>query len=148
VRAGVNLLSSIIEHQSGRLNVRNRAVLGVYDRGYQNFVPGAVTTDKAGVALSAYNNATKRRNIFNQTDLIYLRSTGGIKHTFLAGIEVGRQLTNNFRNTGFLNNTATAITVSYDSPTINLPVTFRQSATDANNHLKTDPGCDLCSGSD
>src|SRR5258708_9957302 len=112
-------------------------MVGIYDRGYQNFVPGAVTTDKAGVALFGYNKATKRRNIFNQTDLTYLWSTGRIKHTFLAGTEVGRQLTANFRNTGFFNNTATSITVPYDSTVINTPMTFRQSATDANNHLTT-----------
>ncbi len=137
VRAGVDLLTSVIEHQSGRLNIRNRTMFGDYDRGYQNFVPGAVNGHKANVALSAYNNATKRRNFFNQTDLTYLWSTGRVKHTLLAGSEVGRQLTDNFRNTGFFSNTATSITVPYDNPTISLPVSFRQSATDANNHLKT-----------
>ena len=119
------------------LNVRNRTMFGAYDRGYQNFVPGAVTTNKTGVALSAYNNATKRRNIFNQTDLTYLWSTGRVKHTLLAGSEVGRQLTDNFRNTGFFSNTAISIAVPYDNPTISLPVTFRQSANDTDNHLKT-----------
>jgi catecholate siderophore receptor len=137
VRARVNLASSMIEHQSGRLNIRNRTMFGDYDRGYQNYVPGAVTKDKTRVALSAYNNATRRRNLFNQTDLTYLRSTGRIQHTLLAGAEVGRQLTNSFRNTGFFNNTATSISVPYDNPTIGTPVTFRQNATDANNHLKT-----------
>jgi catecholate siderophore receptor len=137
VRAGVNLLISIIEHQSGRLNIRSRTMFGDYDRGYQNFVPGAVSGDKAKVALSAYNNATKRRNIFNQTDLTYLWSTGRVKHTLLAGSEVGRQLTDNFRNTGFFSNTAISIAVPYDNPTISLPVTFRQSANDADNHLTT-----------
>jgi catecholate siderophore receptor len=137
VRARVNLASSMIEHQSGRLNIRNRTMFGDYDRGYQNFVPGAVTADKSRVALSAYNNATKRRNIFNQTDLTYIVSTGRIKHTLLGGAEFGRQLTDNFRNTGFFNNTATSITAPYANPTINTPVTFRQSVTDANNHLQT-----------
>ncbi|HEY6118303.1 MAG TPA: TonB-dependent receptor, partial [Pyrinomonadaceae bacterium] len=104
---------------------------------YQNFVPGAVNATETLVSLSVYNNATKRRNIFNQTDLTYALSTGHIKHTLLAGTELGRQLTNNFRNTGFFNNTATSIQVPFDNPTISTPVTFRQSATDANNHLKT-----------
>lgn len=137
VRARVDLVSSVVEHQSGRLNIRNRTMFGDYDRGYQNFVPGAVTADKTRVALSAYNNATRRRNIFNQIDLTYLRSTGRIKHTFLAGAEVGRQLTHNFRNTGFFNNIATSINVPYDNPAVSTPVTFRQNATDANNHLQT-----------
>ena len=35
-------------------------MFGGYDRGYQNFVPGAVTPDKGQVALTAYNNATQR----------------------------------------------------------------------------------------
>jgi catecholate siderophore receptor len=46
-------------------------------------------------------------------------------------------LTDNFRNTGFFNNSATSILVPYASPTISTPVTFRQSATDADNHLRT-----------
>ncbi len=46
-------------------------------------------------------------------------------------------LSDNFRNTGFFNNTSTSILVPYDNPKISTLVTFRQSATDANNHLKT-----------
>lgn len=137
VRAGVNLLTGAIEHQAGRLGIRNRTMYGDYDRFYQNYVPGAVTADKTKDALSAYNNATQRRNIFNQTDLTYALTAGRIRHTFLAGAEVGRQLTDNFRNTGYFNNTATSILVPFDRPTISTPVTFRQSATDANNHLRT-----------
>ncbi len=60
-----------------------------------------------------------------------------MKHTLLAGAEVGRQLTDNLRNTGFFNNTTTSIQVPYDNPLTDTPVTFRQSATDANNHLRT-----------
>jgi catecholate siderophore receptor len=112
-------------------------MFGDYDRFYQNYVPGAVTADKSQVALSSYNNATQRRNLFNQTDLTYIRSTGKIRHTLLAGSEVGRQLTDNFRNTGFFNNTAASIWAPYANPTISTPVTFRQNATDANNHLRT-----------
>ena len=55
----------------------------------------------------------------------------------LVGAEAGRQSTDNFRNTGFFNNTATSILVPFDRPTIATPVTFRQSATDADNHLVT-----------
>jgi catecholate siderophore receptor len=135
VRAGVHLASAGIEHQAGRSNIRNRTMFGDYDRFYQNFVPGAVTADKTKVALSAYNNATRRRNVFNQTDLTYSLSTGSIKHTVLAGTELGQQLTDNYRNTGFFNNTAISIQALLSDPVISTPVTFRQSATDANNHL-------------
>lgn len=137
VRSDVHLLSGAIEHQIGKLNIHNRTLFGDYDRFYQNYVPGATNAAKTLVALTAYNNATKRRNIFNQTDLTYAVSTGRVKHTLLGGVELGRQLTNNFRTTGFFNNTATSISVPYADPTISTPVTFRQSATDADNHLKT-----------
>jgi catecholate siderophore receptor len=137
VRARVDLASALLVRRIGGLTIRNRTLFGDYDRGYQNFVPGAVNATKTLVSLSAYNNATKRRNIFNQMDLTYALSTGRIKHTLLAGTEVGRQLTDNFRNTGFFNNTATTIQVPYVNPTIATTVTFRQSATDADNHLKT-----------
>ena len=90
--------------------------------------------------MTAYNNATDRTNVFNQTDLTYLASTGAIRHTLLVGAELGRQLTDNFRNTGFFNNTATSITVPLSATMITTPVTFRQSATDADNHLTTGLG--------
>jgi catecholate siderophore receptor len=138
VRADVNLASASIDHRRGALNIHNRTLAGGYDRGYQNYVPGAVTADKRQTALSAYNNATRRVNFFNQTDFSYAASSGQIRHTFLVGAEVGRQLTDNFRNTGYFNNTTTSVLVPYANPTIARPVTFRQSATDADNHVQTD----------
>ena len=136
VGARVNLGSAAVEYQAGRLNIRNRTLAGDYDRGYQNFVPGAVTADKTQVALSAYNNATRRRNVINQTDLTWSRATGTFRHTLLAGVEASYQPTDNFRNTGYFNNTATSILVPYANPVISTPVTFRQSATDADNHVE------------
>jgi catecholate siderophore receptor len=120
----------------GRFNLRNRTQFGDYDRSYQNYVAGAVTADKTRDSISAYNNATKRKNLFNQTDLTFSLTTGRVRHNFLFGTEAGRQLTDNFRNTGFFNNTATSILAPLNNPVIGTPVTFRQSATDADNHLK------------
>jgi catecholate siderophore receptor len=137
VRARVNLGSAAIERQAGRLTLRNRTLFGDYDRFYQNFVPGAVTADKARVALTAYNNATQRQNVFNQTDLVYAAATGPVRHTLLAGVELGRQVSDNFRRSGFFGDRAASISVPYASPTVDVPVTFRQSATDADNHVRT-----------
>jgi catecholate siderophore receptor len=137
VNAGVNLASASLDHQIGRLNIHNRTLFGDYDRYYQNYVPGAVSSDKARVLLSAYNNATQRRNLFNQTDITASLTTGRLKHVFLWGGELGRQKSHNFRNTGFFNNTTTTISVPYSAPTIDTPITFRQSATDANNRVRT-----------
>ena len=137
VRANVNLFSATLDRQFGGLNLHNRTTFGDYDRFYQNYVPGAVTADKTLVALTAYNNATTRRNLFSQTDLNYSLTTGRIKHNLLGGFELGNQRTRNFRNTGYFNNSATSIQVSYDNPTTSRPITFRPSTTDANNRLRT-----------
>jgi catecholate siderophore receptor len=137
VRATVNRLSGTVQHQFGRLMIANRTLFGDYNRGYQNYVPGVVNAAKTLLALSAYNNATKRTNLFNQTDFNYTISTGKLKHNLLMSAEVGLQATDNLRNTGFFNNTATSIQVAYDNPLTFTPVVFRQSATDANNHVKT-----------
>jgi len=135
VRAAVDLGSATVEHKAGRVTLRNRTLFGAYDRFYQNYVPGAVNAAKTLVQLTAYNNATRRDNLFNQTDAVVSLATGTVTHTLLAGVEVGNQDTDNFRRTGFFNDTATSIQVPYSAPTTATPVTFRQNATDADNHL-------------
>jgi catecholate siderophore receptor len=137
VRAGVNLGTASIERQVGKLLLRNRVQFGDYDRFYQNYVPGVLNASQTQVAITAYNNATHRQNVFNQTDVTFVATTGRIRHTLLGGAEFGLQLTDNFRNTGFFNNTATSFSAPFANPVINTPVTFRQSATDADNQLKT-----------
>ena len=137
VRAGVDLGSATVEHRAGGVTIRNQTLFGGYDRFYQNFVPGAVTADRRQVSLSSYNNATTRRNLFNQTDVTSVTSTGRFRHNLLAGTEAGGQLTDNFRNTGFFNNSATTLLVPFGTPTITTPVTFRPNGTDADNHLRT-----------
>jgi catecholate siderophore receptor len=137
VRSNVNLLSGTFDQQLGRLSIHNRTTYGDYDRGYQNYVPGATNAAKTFVTITAYNNATRRKNLFSQTDLTFGASTGRVRHRLLGGFELGRQLTDNFRNTGFFNDESTSVQVPFDNPTIGTPVTFRQSATDADNHLKT-----------
>ncbi|MCU1246386.1 MAG: TonB-dependent siderophore receptor, partial [Acidobacteria bacterium] len=137
VRAAVDLAAASIDHQAGPLSVRNHTLFGDYDRFYQNYVPGAATADRSSVILTAYNNATRRKNLFNQTDVTYIVGSGAVRQTLLGGVEVGRQLTDNFRNTGYFRNSTTSISVPYANPTISTPVTYRQSATDADNHLRT-----------
>ena len=83
------MASVTVEHRRGTLSLRNHTQLANYDRFYQNFVPGAVTANKAQVALTAYNNATERLNFFNQTDVTSRVETGQFRHTLLAGAEFG-----------------------------------------------------------
>ena len=136
VRALVNLGSAAVEHQAGRLTIRNVTHFAGYDRFYSNYVPGTVTADKSQVSISAYNNATQRLNAFNQTDVTFSTS----RQTLLFGAEAGRQNTDNLRNTGYFNNTATATLAPFATPTLSSPITYRQSATDANNHVNTNIG--------
>jgi len=136
VEAHVNIGTVNIEHRIGRAILRNRTLIGDYDRFYQNYVPGAASTDASLVTITAYNNATQRANVFNQTDLIVTAATGAVRHTALVGADFGRQQTDNFRNTGYFNNVATSVQAPFGAPTISTPVTFRQSVTDADNHLQ------------
>lgn len=140
VAASVNVAAATIERRIGGLTLRNHTHVANYDRSYQNFVPGAVTANMSQVTLTAYNNATNRTNVFNQTDASAAVHTGRFRHTLLAGVEFGRQSTDNFRNTGYFSNATTSILVPYQTPTTSTPVTFRQSATDADNHLTATVG--------
>ena len=135
VRANANLFTGSVDRLIGKLVLRNRTMYGDYDRFYQNYVPGASNSAGTLVTLTAYNNATQRRNLFNQTDLIYYFKTASIKHTLLGGFELGSQQTESFRNTGYFNNISTSTQVAFDEPTTSTQVTFRQSAADADNRV-------------
>jgi catecholate siderophore receptor len=136
--ATVDSFNAVLDHDfGGGVAVRNSSRYASYDKFYQNIFPGAVNAAGNQVAISAYNNATQRENVFNQTDLTFSLDTGPFKHKFLTGAEFGRQETDNFRNTGYFTDVganATSVNVSVGNPRYNGPVAFRQSATDANNN--------------
>ena len=137
--ATVNAVNAAVDHRLTRSVVlRNRTRYADYDKFYQNVFPGsAVSADGSTLSLSAYNNDTRRQNFFNQTDLNITASSGSIKHVLLAGAEFGHQVTNNFRNTGYftaLGPNVTSFAVPVNAPTVSVPVTYRQGATDADNH--------------
>ncbi|MBS1825100.1 MAG: TonB-dependent siderophore receptor [Acidobacteria bacterium] len=132
--ADVHLGSAVVERQFGaRLSLRNSTLFGAYDKFYQNVFPGAVTADLRQVSLSGYNTATQRGNVFNQTDANYVADTWLGRHTLLVGAEVGRQATDNFRQTAYFRGTATSINVPFANPVDFTPVVWRQAATDADN---------------
>ena len=136
VRARVNIGSALVERRFASTTLRNRTMVGGYDRFYQNFVPGAASPDRTQVTLTAYNNASNRTNFFNQSDVTVLASTGRVRHTLVGGLEIGRQVTDNFRQSGFFNDATPSLLVPFEQPTISTPVTFRQNATDADNHVR------------
>ncbi|QJR37938.1 TonB-dependent receptor [Gemmatimonas groenlandica] len=105
-----------------------------YDKFYQNvFASSAVNAAGTQVNLGAYSTATDRRSLFNQSDLVYTSRHGGIRQTLMTGTEFSRQATENVRLTGYFDNTSTSRTVPLNATTVASPVTFRASATDADN---------------
>jgi catecholate siderophore receptor len=135
--ARVHSGSVTIDHRTASgLTIHNRARYTRYDKFYQNvFAGSAVNADRTQLNLSGYNNAQTRANLFNQTEATYVAASGPVGHTLLLGVEVGRQVTDNFRNTGYFNGQSTSLPVSFAAPTIATPVSFRQSTTDADNHV-------------
>ena len=134
--ARVNAATATLTHRlSSGLTLTSRSRLAGYDKFYRNVFPGAVSASGTEVSILAYDNATNRRNLFTQADAMLPLSTGSLRHLLVFGAEAGGQITDNFRNTGYFNGTATAILAPVASPTISAPVAFRQSATDANNHI-------------
>lgn len=133
VRAG----TVFVEHRLGDgIALRSRLRHADYDKFYQNVFPGAADADS--VVLSAYNNASHRDNLFNQTDLEIAARTGAIEHTLLAGIELGRQHSANLRQSGTFDtpagapclagSTSTTCRVPLARPTVSVPVTYRNNS--------------------
>lgn len=136
--ANVDAINVAIEHNfSENLSLRNRFRYQSVDKFYQNVFPGTVNAAGTTVQISAYNQGTERESFINQTDLNWEFETGSISHTLLAGVELGRQETDNIRLTGFFgspSSTITSIIVPTADPTVDAAVFFRPNATDANNN--------------
>jgi catecholate siderophore receptor len=121
------------------VTVNNRTNYAQYDKFYDNvFANSAVFADR--VSLGAYNNTTDRDNLFNQTNFLYSLDTGPVAHTLLAGVEIGRQETNNIRQTGFFNNSSrqTNLIVPFSDPITKAPITFVTRNQDADNRSVVD----------
>jgi catecholate siderophore receptor len=145
-KADVNAFNAVVHHDFGDgLSLRNSTRYGDYDRMYQNFVPGAIAVGPGTVPFTSYNNATRRKNLFNQTDLVWVKDIGAMRHTFLGGVEIGSQDSVNHRNTGFFvvgpntNATGTTYNAPLVAPTFQVPVAYRSNGTtDADNNGITD----------
>jgi catecholate siderophore receptor len=136
--ATVDALTASVSHElSDRVTLINKTRLADYDKFYQNVFPGAYTAADGRVSVSGYNNRTARENLLNQTDVTFSAETAGVSHTVLSGMEVGRQETDNFRQTAYfmaVGPNAVSDFVSVTQPIYTGPLEFRQSATDADNN--------------
>lgn len=141
----VDLVNLGVEYQvSDALVIRNRTVYGDYDKFYANIFAGGAAVAVGGVPstypLQAYQNESPRQNLFNQTDVVWKTSLGGVQHTILAGAEFGRQKTSNLRHTGHFNTptgpTSLAGNPFADPTRRGLPIFFTNTGGDANNRVK------------
>lgn len=131
-------VNGLIEHKfNDEVMIRNRTRYATQDKFYENVYPSAGVTAASTVAISAYNNTTKRDNFFNQTDLLFFLNTGEIKHDLVVGLEIGHQDTDSTRNTGYFNNSATSVNVPINNPRTTVPLTYKLSATDGDNNSVT-----------
>ncbi len=143
-RSTVDGAYAILDHDfTGGQHLRNIVRVTRYDKFYQNVYPdnaSASSVDAAGnLRLAAYNNANRRTNVFNQTDLTWKATTGAVEHTLLAGVEVGHQDSTNRRNTGFFGPLATdtRATVPAGAP-VATAVRFAPNGGDADNNVRAD----------
>jgi len=100
-----HILRGTAEHRfSETLSIVSRLQYADYDKFYRNaFAATPVSGSGADrtVGIEAYFDGFQRENLFSQTDLVWKVKTGTLAHTFLAGLEVGRQETGNQRVNGF-----------------------------------------------
>lgn len=136
VQATVRSGTLTVDHElNQRASVRNVLRYTEYDKFYQNVFPSTYNAATGRVTLGAYNQATQRRNWFNQTDMLLNFTTGAIKHDLLVGTEFGRQDTSNMRMTGtFLDGNSVPLSDSIHRGRI----TWAQSATDSANRGQAD----------
>lgn len=133
---------AILDHDfGGGMQLKNNFRVTYYDKYYQNVFPATTTAVNAAglVTLNAYNNANKRTNVFNQTDLTTRFKTGGLEHTLLVGLELGHQDSANKRNTGFFGTGAGTLSVTVPSSNpLAVATSFRPNGADAANDVKAD----------
>ena len=125
-KADVHIAKFAIEHRFAEgLTLRNRTLYGNYDKFYQNVFPNGAANGGGTVALSAYNDATDRKNLFTQTDLVWEGELGGIDQTLLFGFELGQQKSRQRRLNGFFQPGDTgSFPVPLAVPTVDADVEF------------------------
>jgi catecholate siderophore receptor len=139
-RARVNIANAAVQHElSDGLTLRNRTLIGDYDKFYQNVYPNSAVlppdadNPEPGIRLGAYNSRNDRTNLFSQTDLIWDNRLGGVDQTILFGFEIGRQNSRNFRQSGTI---LGGNRVPLSDPTVDVDVIFAPTPGDANNRTR------------
>lgn len=118
--------NALIEHAfDNGVTVRNRTRYADYDKYYQNVYASSSVNSSNLVSIGAYLDDTQRQNLFNQTDITYNLKVGDIEHRLLAGMELGRQDTDNFRAVPNAGGSESLGMVNAQNPEYTGPVNFR-----------------------
>jgi catecholate siderophore receptor len=152
--ATVNAATAVFEYRfANGASLTNRTRWADYDKDYWNVYAVTPVTDGL-VGIEAYGQENQRENLFNQTDLVLDFNTGGIGHTFLVGMELGTQDSDNRRDNGLFDFGGGAppvtvpasndqrVYVPFGNPRTTFPVNFAHVPTAANanpafNHIET-----------
>lgn len=129
-RVRMDAASAALEHDLGEgRSLSNRTRYAYYDKFFRNVFAGAARDGVQGleVALTAHDSQTHRRNLFNQTDLTVPWQWGRWRHLLLAGIELGVQEGDNWRQTGYFPSGQTSFYVPVSDPSVRVPMSFRRS---------------------
>lgn len=138
-RVRMDAISAVLEHDLGEgRSISNRTRYAYYDKFFRNVFAGSMPLDKQGltVNLTGHDSQTRRRNLFNQTDLVWPMQWGAWHHMLLAGIELGAQDGDNWRQTAYFRRTPYTVPVS--NPTSYEPVVFRVSGNEPNSRSRSD----------
>ena len=121
--------SVTLEHEFSKdLKVRNHSSFTDTDKVYANTFATSPVSDAGTVMIGGYKDGTLRQSFINQTDMTYkFQLAPDIRHTILAGVEVGHQETENRRdnpNFGTPASGVSSITVPFADPSFFSPVFF------------------------
>ncbi|MGE5469300.1 MAG: TonB-dependent receptor [Bacteroidota bacterium] len=140
-RVTVDSFGARVEHAlTADTTLRNTFRVTHYDTLRQNVQPnGTVNASTGQVQISAYSQANDRTNYFNQTELETRFKAAGMEHLLLAGLELGRQESDNLRLTGWFNSAGTQefATPLATDPRANVLV-WKAKASDTNNSTTAD----------
>lgn len=142
-----NAFNAMIEHTfTHGLTLRNRTRYADYDKYYQNvYASGPVNPASGQFNVQGYRDDTDRENLLNQTDLLYTAQWGSVQHKLLAGMELGRQDTDNSRRAAFFgadcgvrsaNNTTLTLDIDNASETPDCAVSFSPNLVNGNNAFR------------
>ena len=109
--------NATIEHAfDNGVSIRNITRYADYDKYYDNVYASSSVNSAGQLSLGAYLDDTQRQNLFNQTDINYTLKAAGLEHKLMAGLELGRQKTDNFRESLGTNGDGLITGVAIDSP--------------------------------